>query len=161
MYSTSTETQNHTYQPRSRPRLSLAWPALFLMDRCSLRLHSFRSLDLADEVDVLVHSALRPDAPAQCHGGDLEKDLELRRQSAVDPRGRGQPVREALERAVEESVLQELLGEGRGPRRTMRRGRGLRGWRRGRRELEGMRHNHDHMGEDRNGAELMSPGRRQ
>lgn len=52
----------------------------------SLSLVSLCSFDLSDEIDVLGYSFLGPDAAAQRHDCDLQEDLELRCQTAVNAR---------------------------------------------------------------------------
>lgn len=126
--------------------------SLFFMDRRSLCLHSLRSLDLADDIDVFAYAPLGPDTSPESHSGNLEEDFELRSQATVDTRSRGQPVREALEGAVKEPILEKLFRKWRWPRLGLR-------WRRRRRrgrELERMWEAHNHMGDDRDGAELVS-----
>lgn len=107
-----------------------------------LGLIPLRPFDPPHELNVLRHPLLSPDTPAQRHGRYLQKHLELRCQATVDTGGRGYPLGEALEWAIEEAGADVLAGEG--------------GWsgtglgvcccgRRGRGEGEGMGEDQDHV----------------
>lgn len=50
----------------------------------TLSLVSFSSFYLSDQIDVLGHSFLGPDAASQGHNCDLDEDFKLWSQSAVD-----------------------------------------------------------------------------
>lgn len=54
-------------------------------------LQSLRAFNPSQQLDILGHAFLLPDTTTQRHSHDLQKDLELRRQTTVDTGPRGYP----------------------------------------------------------------------
>lgn len=117
----------------------------------SLRPNPFRPLHLPHMVDILHCPMLRIYAPAQRHSGDLDKHLELRCETTINARGRGEPLRDALQGPIEEPRADPVSERDTGPLRLGHRWRGLG-------KGEGMREVEDQVGEQGDGAILGDHG---
>lgn len=78
---------------------------------CPLCLISLRSFNPPHQLDIFGDSSLGPDTAAKSHGCDLQEDLELRCQTAVDTSCWRDPLREAFEWSVEEARADIVAGE--------------------------------------------------
>lgn len=67
----------------------------------SFSLKSLRTFKPSQQLDVFRHAFLLPDTTTQSHSRNLNEDLELRRQTAVDTGPGGYPAWETLQGPVE------------------------------------------------------------